>query len=294
MERELQTIQLRKKSLTNRLMSVKNKAILTIYDSIVNERKDLHARLKKTTANDRFLFTPTVMAAKQTINEVKRLKLAQPQQDRERGEWLAILAFQAINKRQLSKKISKKVYEYTREYEGEQKEDLLLKTAEINRSEQADDPKIFYICSRHNDCAVDHKDYQGKVYIDANWREVVKDDKEILKIEQYIRNFGVDTYQWVIFEPVWLVVRPNCRHYFKDLRVSEVLGNKVENILKQNRMIHAKGRRSMRQTIRHDMTRKTYTINEVEALLSKYRERLSLHEQMAAIKHTHILQKAID
>ena len=89
-------------------MSVKNKAILTIYDSIVNERKDLHARLKKTTANDRFLFTPTVMAAKQTINEVKRLKLAQPQQDRERGEWLAILAFQAINKRQLSKKISKK------------------------------------------------------------------------------------------------------------------------------------------------------------------------------------------
>jgi len=49
------------------------------------------------------------MAAKQTINEVKRLKLAQPQQDRERSEWLAILAFQAINKRQLSKKISKKV-----------------------------------------------------------------------------------------------------------------------------------------------------------------------------------------
>jgi histone H3/H4 len=118
-------------------MSVKNKAILMIYDSIVNERKDLHARLKKTTANDRFLFAPTVMAAKQTINEVKRLKLAQPQQDRERGEWLAILAFQAINKKTtLEKRISKKVYEYTREYEGEQKEDLLLKTAEINRSEQ--------------------------------------------------------------------------------------------------------------------------------------------------------------
>ena len=275
-------------------MSVKNKAILTIYDSIVNERKDLHARLKKTTSNDRFLFTPTVMAAKQTINEVKRLKLAQPQQDRERGEWLAILAFQAINKRQLSKKISKKVYEYTREYEGEQKEDLLLKTAETNRSEQSNDPKIFYICSRHNDCAVDHKDYQGKVYIDANWREAVKDDKEILKIEQYIRNAKVDTYQWVIFEPAWLVTRPNCRHYFKDLRVSEVLGNRAANILKQNRMIHAKGQRSMRQTIRHDMTRKTYTVNEVEALLSQYRERLLLHEQMAAIKNTHILQKAID
>ena len=128
-----------------------------------------------------FLFTPVLLAAKQTINEVNRLKLAQPQQDRQRGEWLAILAFQAINKRQLSKKISKKVFEYTREYEGEQKEDLLLKAAETNRSEQSDDPKIFYICSRHNDCAEDHKDYQGKVYIDANWREAVKDDKEILK-----------------------------------------------------------------------------------------------------------------
>lgn len=222
-----------------------------------------------------------------THKQVKR------QAKRDEIDLLPIIAFQVLQKRKVSEKLASAIYKETRQTEGKMKEQVLMEEVVDNQTETTENPKIFYLASRHLDSAYDHEDYQGKMYIDEQWKSVVKDDILRKRIEHYINLHQVKSYQWVIFEPVWLVTRPNCRHYFTALRVDEVLGRTPAHLLRKNYMIHRKGRRSMRQTIRHDMTRKTYSISEIESLLEKYKERLELHEGMAKVKDSHIIQKAI-
>lgn len=52
-------------------------------------------------------------------------------------------------------------------------------------------------CSSHPDCAPDHADYQGKVYV----------------LDKYKGEYpGYQTVEWVTGAPVYLTTRPNCRH----------------------------------------------------------------------------------
>lgn len=102
---------------------------------------------------------------------------------------------------------------------------------------------IFYLCSYHKDCAEDHVDYQGKIYVSEDW-EARCYDYDRKRIAAYIRNHDCKTIEWVLGEPVYLLTRPNCRHYFTEMSVDEVLHSSVKKLLKKYDMISESGERS--------------------------------------------------
>lgn len=87
---------------------------------------------------------------------------------------------------------------------------------------------IFYLASEHPDCADDHKDYQGKIYIKDSWRTIIKQKELIPKIEAFINQKRIMTIEKAIAQPIWLSTRPNCRHYFMPITVQQALGNITE------------------------------------------------------------------
>lgn len=96
-----------------------------------------------------------------------------------------------------------------------------------------DESGVFYICSCHSDCAEGHLDYQGKVYIEYNWREKVQNVGLIKKIQAYIRNHKIRTIEWVMGAPVWMMTRPNCRHYFIPVSTEDVLHSSAKSLIRK-------------------------------------------------------------
>ena len=97
---------------------------------------------------------------------------------------------------------------------------------QIAKARASDKKVIFYVCSKHVGSAKDHKDWQGKVYVDRFWRAILKStDTEwmIPQVERYIVENDVRTIQWVMGPPVWLTVRPYCTHWFAPVLTSTVL-----------------------------------------------------------------------
>lgn len=88
---------------------------------------------------------------------------------------------------------------------------------------------IFYLASEHPDCADDHKDYQGKIYIKNSWRSIIKQTDLVPKIERFINQKKIMTIEKVIEKPIWFSTRPNCRHYFTPITIKQALGN-IEEI----------------------------------------------------------------
>ena len=101
---------------------------------------------------------------------------------------------------------------------------------------------IFYLCSFHKDCAADHLDYQGKIYVSEDW-EARCMDYDRRRIATYIKNHDIQTIEWVLGEPVYMTTRPNCRHYFVNLSVDEVLHSSVKKLLKTHNLISDSGER---------------------------------------------------
>jgi hypothetical protein len=90
----------------------------------------------------------------------------------------------------------------------------------------------FYIASSHSDSAPDHKDYQGKIYYDENWRQMVP--KELhADVQTLITRTNMKSFQWVKDEPVYMTTRPNCRHKFMPLSIDEVLEKTPNQLLNE-------------------------------------------------------------
>lgn len=101
---------------------------------------------------------------------------------------------------------------------------------------------MFYLCSSHGDCANDHKDYQGKVYYDENWRSVITPEaKEVEdKVAKYIRDNNLMTIQSVRDNKPFLCTRPNCRHTFKPITITQALTNTNAQLLNKFKMYRGK------------------------------------------------------
>lgn len=85
---------------------------------------------------------------------------------------------------------------------------------------------IFYITSFYGDCAPDHADFQGKIYVDDDWMSICPKDR-LEEVENYIRANKIMTVQEVSGEAGnYFTTRPNCRHYFQYISIDEVLGAK--------------------------------------------------------------------
>lgn len=98
--------------------------------------------------------------------------------------------------------------------------------------EQLKSGTVFFVCSSHDKCADDHKDYQGKIYVDRFWRLKVK-GSQYYAVQSYIKNKGVRTVQEIMKGPVWLTTRPYCKHFFIGVDVDTVLHNSVKKIVEE-------------------------------------------------------------
>jgi len=181
--------------------------------------------------------------------------------------------FDVLKKENSFDKTSKIINEEIRRESGKKKEQLIQGVIKEARKQK----KIFYICSSHDDCASDHKDYQGQIYVDESW------DRTNAEIADYVILNNIKTFQWITFRPVWMTTRPYCRHYFKALDTEDVLSHSVSQLTKNHRMHHKSGKYEM-QTIRYKTGQET---------LQAYRERLRYHEYLYGVYKTETLRKLI-
>ena len=91
---------------------------------------------------------------------------------------------------------------------------------------------VFMVCSKHSKPAEDHKDYQGKIYVDRFWRTKVNLTMQ-KKIEAYIKNHNVKTVQYIMGEPVYMTTRPYCKHYFIPVSTESVLGKSYKKVVEE-------------------------------------------------------------
>lgn len=97
---------------------------------------------------------------------------------------------------------------------------------------------IFFCCSTHNNPAEDHKDYQGKIYVDRFWRTKVP-GRMYRAVESYIRNHQTVTLQEIQGSPVYLCTRPYCKHYFIPIPTYTVLHSSPKKIAAEYSKIYA-------------------------------------------------------
>lgn len=103
---------------------------------------------------------------------------------------------------------------------------------------------IFYIAAYFGDCAKDHVEYQGKIYVDKNWESNAPKDR-LEEIRSYINSHDVKTVQEVMEPPARFTTRPNCRHYFQYIDIDSVLGAKNNddvNKLRDERNLNFNGK----------------------------------------------------
>lgn len=103
---------------------------------------------------------------------------------------------------------------------------------------------IFYIAAYFGDCAKDHVEYQGKIYVDKNWESNAPKDR-LEEIRSYINSHDIKTVQEVMEPPARFTTRPNCRHYFQYIDIDSVLGAKNNddvNKLRDERNLNFNGK----------------------------------------------------
>ena len=94
----------------------------------------------------------------------------------------------------------------------------------------------FALVSKHLDSAIDHADYQGKLYLLTNDLQ----ESELL----LAKKIGITkTLSSVMHDKPYLITRPNCRHYFITLSESDIGNKSVDTLLKENKMITKVGSR---------------------------------------------------
>lgn len=125
----------------------------------------------------------------------------------------------------------------------------------------------FFICSVHANCAEGHKDYQGKIYIDEDWAKFVQNESLRKKIDRYVRRRGIQTVQWVCGEPVYMLTRTNCRHYFKKATIQDVLGSPIKKLIETYKM----------EEDEHLL------VSPIKSALNRYMKRLGIEKELAKV-----------
>lgn len=284
---------------------MQNNYIKTIYVGIIKKQtfEEVHKALLKATINQKIKgqatskrLLKTALEQYKTIKQqitkepIKTAKKRYMLLDNDISEPLA-LSLIAFTSLQLEK-FTKSINEEAREREAKEKDEVIKSTLEYNR--QLETPKIFYLASEHNDSAEDHKDYQGKMYIDKQWRSYII-NKDLIKIvEKYLHTHKTYYFQWVIGKPVWFITRPNCRHYFKVLSINEVINTPKEELIEKYKMHRAIGNRQYVRTLEHSVSREWYADKRnAELLLLRYKNRLKIHVMLKQTYTNELIDHAI-
>jgi hypothetical protein len=271
METQLTTLYREKYDLSKKLRDLRNEYIKMIYRDILNNKpvNAIKSDLKRISMVNRVKLPELEKyALKMSDFFAKRCK-------NKSEDIIFVLFFKLLSRKKIFNNTNIIINEESRKIETNGKDKMLNQLIEINRNYK--EPNIFYASSGHNDCAIDHKEFQNKIYVDEKWRELIKDEDLKKDIGIYIDLHDIKTFQWVIGRPVWLITRPNCRHYFKTIKTEEVLSQSLQSIIRRHKL-HRKVARKEMASIRHDTRKVWYSRDNVESIIKKYEERYELHK----------------
>lgn len=267
----------KKKKITQTLKKLRNDYIACVYDGLIKNKtiREIHKEIRNITrvVNNKWVLNLEKTALKSFLSIKPKIYKSEDFT----GLILADFVANIIDKEKIYNKTNEVIYNEVKKYEAEEKEEIIKNDLKSNRSEKS--PKIFYICSSHNDCAKDHLDYQGKIYIDDKWEQIINDNVLKKEIRMYINVHNVKTLQYITYKPVWLITRPNCRHYFKAINTEEVL-NKNSDAILRNHKLHSKIGQKTTQTLRHPTNKEWYKETNVKNIISKYEDRFEFHKSL--------------
>lgn len=240
-------------------MNLKNKCLATIYDLVLKHKniREIHKEILKMTINNKKMTKFMVKVADKSVKVVKNNATKD-----ENGVILLLL----FNKQRYNSKCKKIINQEVNEIAENQKETVIKQY--IKDSE--DHNKWIYLASSHEDCALDHKPYQGKLYYD---------DKAPINIANYCRNKGMMSIQWVMDKPAWFITRPNCRHFFVALNKDVVDKYSLKELQRRYKTHGMTGDKTLK-------TPRTLAIEE-------YKDRLKLLEMMYSKHPTEHLRREI-
>ena len=135
----------------------------------------------------------------------------------------------------------------------------------------------FALVSKHLDSAIDHLDFQGKLYLLTN---------DLQESELLLANkLGITrTLASVMHDKPYLITRPNCRHYFITLSESDIGSKSVDTLLKENKMITKVGSRVIKNlrnntSIKLNYYKELYKVRRVPYLASRIKKLKELVEK---------------
>lgn len=289
------------------LIKLRNNCFSIIYGGLIEQRdiKSIHTDLIKETKKTRYglqlLKSFTNITSKiskmipSTEEGIKNKALSLFSIDKETltiSMAISVIVFiEMFKKNKVDTNINQKILKITNDIETLEKANTIKEELKENRKNKGvidtrdfgyiSVSKMFYLCSSHDDCAEDHLPYQGKMYIDEKWQSLVHSPQEKALIQLYISKHNIQSLQMVMDKPVWLITRPNCRHFFKALPTEEVLKYDIKVLTKNYKTHRAIGDRQYLQTLRHSTNKKWYEeIRNAELILEKYKERLNLHQEL--------------
>ena len=135
----------------------------------------------------------------------------------------------------------------------------------------------FALVSKHLDSAIDHLDFQGKIYLLTN---------DLQESELLLANkLGINkTLSSVMHDKPYLITRPNCRHYFITLSESDIGNKSVDTLLKENKMITKVGSRVIKNlrnntSIKLNYYKELYKVRKIPYLASRIKKLKELVEK---------------
>ena len=135
----------------------------------------------------------------------------------------------------------------------------------------------FALVSKHLDSAIDHLDFQGKIYLLTN---------DLQESELLLANkLGINrTLSSVMHDKPYLITRPNCRHYFITLSESDIGSKSVDTLLKENKMITKVGSRVIKNlrnntSIKLNYYKELYKVRKIPYLAKRIKKLKELVEK---------------
>lgn len=244
-------------------MALKNRYLAIIYSGCLKNKpvRKIHKELYDETISTKRQYADKVLLAMmiKTANKAKKIRAESP-------GLLAVALFDLFKREKTNDKAKKAInHEVQREAENRKDAEIADFMDQSRRRGE-----WFYLASSHNDCAEDHKPYQGRLYVDNKAPE---------DVISYAKDRALYTVQWVMGSPAWFITRPNCRHYFVSLTEQEVRKKTLKKLAKKYKTHTKEGDRRF-------STPKTVIIGE-------YEDRLRMLRALYREYPTEILKKEI-
>ena len=199
-------------------------------------------------------------------------KLKQDTQETD-GIILATLLMKRFEKLKVYERFIKLVNQEVRNKEASVKERIIRQLTSYG----IENREHFALVSKHLDSAIDHLNYQGKLYLLTN---------DLQESELLLANkLGINkTLASVMHDKPYLITRPNCRHYFITLSESDIGSKSVDTLLKENKMITKVGSRVIKNlrnntSIKLNYYKELYKVKKIPYLAKRIKKLKELVEK---------------